>query len=299
MVEQDSMTRPNFLIFGVPKAGTTSLYHYVQQHPRIYMSPVKDSRFWYYSGNDDKPDFGTGFENPPPPPHEYTTIEQYEALFNGVTDETAIGEAAHNCLRNPLALERIARYVPDAKLIAILRHPVDRAHSNYVSRIRKGVESDKMEDALNPESHYIQLGFYGTQLKRYLEHFDRSQIHVCFFDDLQTHPVKVLQDIFCYLNVDSSFMPDVSVKHNTGGIPKNKLFNAVWHALYLSPTIRRTFKTLLPKRMKRFILDLETTNRASYDKIPTSLRRKLCDIYKEDVQVLQDLVQRDLSEWLQ
>ena len=129
------MTMPNFLIIGAMRAGTTSLYHYLKQHPQVYMSPVKEPRFFALEG--EKPDPGRPTDERLMN-HSITDIEAYRALFQAVSKETAIGEASPLYLYSPKAPERIRHYIPDAKLIAVLRDPVERAYSHFLDIFMTG-----------------------------------------------------------------------------------------------------------------------------------------------------------------
>src|ERR687894_3261543 len=115
------MTMPNFFIIGAQKAGTTSLYYYLKQHPQIYMSPRKEPHF-FKGMHSELRKSGRGL-----PP--VTDLGDYQALFRGVTDEKAIGEASASYLYSPKAPALIKSSIPDAKLIAVLRNPADRAYS--------------------------------------------------------------------------------------------------------------------------------------------------------------------------
>ena len=124
------MLIPNFLIIGSSRCGTTSLYRYLKQHPQIYMSPVKEPSFFSYEGM--KPNH-RGPSDEKFNRTAVTKIEDYGALFKDVTTETAIGEASTNYIYNPKASERINHYIPNARLLAILRHPVSgHTHRFYI-----------------------------------------------------------------------------------------------------------------------------------------------------------------------
>ena len=132
------MAMPNFLIIGAAKSGTTALYHSLKQHPQIYMSPVKEPRFFAFEGEtprfcgpgDDR--FVRKF---------VTNFEDYLRLFEAVTDQIAIGEASTVYLTmSETSSRRIRHHLPHAKLIAVLRHPADRAYSQYQVRFSSGLE---------------------------------------------------------------------------------------------------------------------------------------------------------------
>lgn len=148
---------PTFLVIGAAKAGTTSLYHYLGQHPQVFMSPVKEPGFFALEGHP------LDFRGPG---DEWlrqattTTLEAYQKLFEGVRDEPAVGEASVLYLHHHAAPEAIARYVPDVKLVAVLRDPVERAYSAFLYQTRNGREPlADFEEALRAEPRRIADGW--------------------------------------------------------------------------------------------------------------------------------------------
>src|SRR5215218_4707583 len=123
------MTMPNFLIIGAGKSGTTSLYHYLGQHPEVFMSPMKEPKFFCFEG--ERPNFRGPGDDEEINRKCVTTIDAYRALFDGVACEKAVGEASSMYLYYPKAPERIDHHVAGVRLIAVLRNPVDRAYSSY------------------------------------------------------------------------------------------------------------------------------------------------------------------------
>jgi len=216
---------PNFLIIGAASCGTTSLYHYLEQHPQIFMSSQKETRFFAFEGQ--KPDFKG--------PNDkrftiVTDIKTYLSRFNGVSNEVAVGEASTNYLYSVDAPKRIHHHIPKVKLVAILRDPVERAYSNYLNAKKFG-ETKNFTDSLKAEPerisknwswfwHYKNKGFYYKQLKRYYELFDKSQLEIFRYEDFRHKPLKTMKEIFSFLNVDESFNPDMSVCHNKTTYPR-------------------------------------------------------------------------------
>ena len=149
------MTLPNFLVIGAAKSGTSSLYMYLKQHPEIYMSPIKEPHFFSF---DDESKMTKG---PGDPIHKaITNFDDYQAQFDGVTDEKAIGEASTSYLYRPEAPGRIHAMLPDAKLIVILRNPVDRAFSAYMHVVRDKRETSKdFAEALSKEESRKAAGW--------------------------------------------------------------------------------------------------------------------------------------------
>ncbi len=298
------MTLPNFLIIGAAKSGTTALYQYLKQHPQIYMSPIKEPHFFGLEGEN------LNFQGPTAEQYEnrsITNIEDYRALFQGVLDEIAIGEASNSYLYLSKAPERIKYYIPSAKLIAILRNPVDRAYSSFLNLMRTGGEPlNDFPRALREEEtrirsnwgflhRYQDLGFYYVQLKRYFEIFDSTQIRVYLYDDLRNNPVRVLQDIFKFIGVDVAFVPDMSTKFNVSGIPKNKVLH---NFLTGENPIKTIFRPFLPANLRAKLINRYYEKGLDKPQLSAEVRHQLIHIYREDILKLQDLSQRDLSGWL-
>lgn len=300
------MVMPNFLIIGAAKAGTTALYEYLRQHPQIYMSPVKETNFFALEG--EKVDFRGPGDQEAINSFSITDLESYILQFQGVSNEIAIGEASPLYLYSSKAPERIKFYIPHAKLIAILRHPVERAYSSFLHLGRDGreplidfaqalrEEKARIENNWEHIWHYQQMGFYYTQLKRYYDIFDRSQIKVYLYEDFKTRPFSILQDIFRFLGVDETFIPDMSIKANVSGIPKKK----VMHDFLTKPNpIKTILKPFFPARLRqRIVTDLKNRNLVKPELSP-EIRKQLIQMYREEILKLQDLIQRDLSKWLE
>jgi hypothetical protein len=149
---------PNFLVIGAGRSGSTSLYHYLAQHPQIFMSPVKEPKFFALEGH--ALDFrGPGDERIRV--DTTTTLTAYRSLFDGVRGELAVGEASTLYLSHEAAADAIARHVPEMKLIAILRDPAERAHSAFQHLTRDGYEPlANFEDALCDEPRRMAEGWY-------------------------------------------------------------------------------------------------------------------------------------------
>ena len=215
---------PNMLIIGAAKAGTTALYRYLNEHPDIYMSSVKESNYFAYDGEEKKIFSGGRVNNK----FRFKTLDEYRQLFMEAGVASVVGEASPLYLESLTAAPRIHELLPDVRLIASLRDPTDRAFSAYMMKVRDARESWHVEKAFDSGSHYVQVGFYYAKMKRYYDLFPARQIKVVLFDDLKREPMKVCSDLFDYLGVDNSYRPDVSRIHNEGAFPKNKLLNVAF-----------------------------------------------------------------------
>ncbi len=298
---------PNFLLIGTNKAGTSSMFAYLKQHPEVYMSPIKEPHFFAHEGR--KLDYCA-------PGDEdrnqlcVTNLENYQALFQGVSKEKAIGEASPSSLSFPQAPERIKHYIPDAKLIAILRHPVDRAYSFYLHLLRQGreplndflqalqEEEKRKNKHWSPVWRYKEFGFYSVQLQRYFDRFNRDQIKIYLYEDWQTKPVEVIQDIFQFLGVDDTFVPDMSTKHNTTShIPKNQ---SLYNLMTKQSIIKDVLRSIIPAKIRQpMAAKVYRKNLEPPKSLAPEIRQQLIPIFSEDILKLQDLIQRDLSHWLE
>lgn len=303
------MTMPNFLLIGAAKYGTSSMYRYLDQHPEIYMSRNKEPNFFAYEGW--QPNYsGPGDAEASTNRLSVTNIQDYQALFQGVRSEKAIGEASTFYLYIPETPSRIKHYIPNGKLIAILRHPVDRSYSFYLHLRRDGreplrdfhqaleQEERRMANNWSPVWRYKQFGFYSVQLQRYLEQFDRSQMKIYLYEDWQSKPLEVMQDIFQFLGVDERFVPDMSVRYNRSShIYKSTL---VYNLLTKPSGIKDILRPLIPTKLRQSMA--ANVYRKNMDKpkpLTPKMRRQLLPIFREDILKLQDILGRDLSKWLE
>lgn len=306
------MRMPNFLIIGAPKAGTTSLYNYLKKHPQIYLPKYKEPHFFSFEGE------SGGFDGPGEQnllDRLTTDLQTYQSLFDRVTNEITIGEASTSYLYIPKASERIKYYIPDVKLIAILRHPVERAYSHYLHHRKGGnevlLDFDKAireetgkRKNWSPFWHYKTIGFYYAHLKLYFETFDRNQIRIYLYEDLTKDPVKLIQDITTFLSVDSNWIPKLSEKYNVSGlsqIPKNE---KVHELLTQENSIKSFLKLLLPfelrQKLKKQVQNINNYKPEQPYKPPLlpEVRQALIAEYRDDILQLQGLLGRDLSNWL-
>ena len=296
---------PNFLIIGAAKAGTTAVYNYLQQHPEVYMSPLKEPHFFSYMGR--RPDCNGPGDAEGINEYAITDLSSYERLFEGARGFAAVGEGSVSYLYSHVAPTNIADVVPRGKLIVLLRDPTDRAYSSYLYMRARGREPlNTFEEALEAENdrirnnwqhiwHYRQMGFYAEQLGRYLDTFQRDQILISLYEDFISDPQGVLSQIFEFLEVDSGFEPDRSFRPNPSGVPRNP-------ALYRLYGLKNPMKMA----MRAFLSDeqrerLRTRfNRWSLERpdLRRDTRADLVSGYRDDILILQELLGRDLSSWL-
>jgi len=299
------MQSPNFLITGAARSGTTSLYHYLSEHPEIFMCPTKEPCFFAFEGREIK-FAGPGDENAVNRV-SVNELGAYQALFNGVKNEKAIGEASVWYLYDSIACDKIRHYTPDAKLIMILRNPVDRAYSAFLKQRRENREPiSEFGRALEEEEirigkewgyiwHYKKAGFYYEQMKRYLDTFSKEQIKIYLFEELESNCQQVVSDIFGFLGVDQSFEPDLAVKYNESFVAKNESLMKLTHS---RNPIRSVLHACIPANIRHKVTNKLQTLNADVPPIPPAIRMQLTREFRQDILNLQGLIERDLSGWL-
>jgi Sulfotransferase family len=271
---------PNFFIAGAPKSGTTSLYHYLDQHPEIYMSPIKEPH--YFASEIRLERFSEGLR--PKAEQDAHALRAYldgpmrEKRFGGVVTEwrdylklfhqaeaqKAIGEASVCYMWSESAAANIRRAIPDARIILVLRNPVEMAFSMYLQTVASGAidctfrEAIEMGldqrggkiDVMHP---FLDLGLYYEQVKRFLAAFPEERVRIYWYEDYQADPARMLAAVFRFLEVDSNFSPDLSKRYLEASMPN----------------------VLLDQADRAF----------------------LTEFYRNDIRELAGLLRRDLSGW--
>lgn len=294
------MPMPTFFVIGANRSGTTSLHAYLSQHPEVYMSPVKEPSYF-------APNARRGHPLWPNRANPVVTLDDYLALFSGVVSETAIGESSTAYLSDNRTPELIRDAVPDAKLIVVLRNPADRAFSGYCLHRAWGTEDLSFADAVRAElDHegpvggrmrgYVLVGYYGRYLTHYLERFDRDRVRAYLYEDLVGDPDAMLRDLFEFLSVDPSFAVNTAERHNaTRYQPKHKMVDRVVRASPLRSIAKRVVSERTWARAKE---KFRRVNSVPPD-FPADVRQRLQALYRSDIELTQQLINRDLSAWLE
>jgi hypothetical protein len=222
---------PNFIVGGAIKAGTTTLYQYLKQHPQIFMSERKELRYFAYD-----PTNQWCIENSHAFPIK--TFDKYLEEFSTVNDEIAIGEVSPNYLASAFAPGAIHAAYPDIKLIFSLRNPVSSAYSAYQMDVRAGRESRPLEIALATTERRVERYRYYHYLKEWYALFEKEQILAINFDDLVKEPQATMAEIYAFLDVDSQYrLSSEPVATNRGGLPENALSRLFYRS---SNALRKT-----------------------------------------------------------
>jgi Sulfotransferase domain len=298
LLERLFMRLPNFLLAGFEKCGTTSIYNYLNQHSQIYMSPVKEPNFLERDWNHFIGTRRTRID----------TLEKYQQLFAQVEDHhLSIGEASPNLLFHfQDSIPQIKKYVPDAKIIAVLRDPVERAYSDYLMLIRdeiKGNDRSLMEQLQSsPHSSYtLRKGLYYQPVQQFLDQFGNDRFQVFLYEDFARDTLTFMQKIYEYLEVKSDFVPDVSQKNQVSEVPRFRSINKMLRTSnplrnFIATGLRLVMPVDLRQNLRSALLNLNAQDKSARP-LSDQERSALSQYYYDDVLRLQDLIQRDLSHW--
>jgi hypothetical protein len=280
---------PTFFIIGAPKAGTTSLHHYLDQHPRIEMAAVKEPRFFASPGK--------GVRSPP---ERISDLAQYERLFDPAVEVR--GESSTDYSTYPRwhgAPERIGELVPDAKFIYLVRDPVGRTISHYKMRVASGGEREPLSSALRDFSDlcspYIWPSLYASQLERYLRCFPQQSVLVVDQADLLAERQQTLREIFAFLAVDelvdSRFDEELLTGHELRAYPS---------------TYAHLVSNVVAPRARWIPRDLRRSARRSVERllwppfdltVDDELRARLEDRYAPEAGRLRALTGKSFPTW--
>jgi sulfotransferase family protein len=281
---------PNLFLVGAAKAGTTSLHAELARHPAIYMSPMKEPHF--FSRIQPAPNWEDFF------PHVSGEAE-YLALFDGATDEQVLGEASTSYLWDAQTAERIKRVIPEARILIVLRDPVERAYSHYRNDVREGMEKRSFVDALDEEeragpggwgvtSLYVDCGRYAEQVKRYLDRFG-DRVHVLFFEDFVRHEANTIAEIQSFLGVSPAAAEAARQRMNPGSLPRNRLSGAALASARLRRVVRATVPRTARSRLRKALL-----KQATPPPMDSAARTLLTEIYRPEAARLEELLGRSV-----
>tara|TARA_B100000767_G_scaffold233341_1_gene225662 strand:- start:18 stop:926 length:909 start_codon:yes stop_codon:yes gene_type:complete len=295
---------PNFLIVGAAKCGTSSLHNYLNQHPDVFMPSynvqgmkVKEPRFLIKDLVKDRLHNGVW------------DLKSYQALFDNVLNEKAIGESTVLYLYYYIeSIKNIKKYLgDDVKIIIMLRNPVDRAFSAYTHVSRSLKESLSFEEALEVEGNrlesdetltpmvmYKAMGLYHDMVNAYVENF--KNVHIIIYEDFQQNTKEVVNQTLDFLGILRSQQLDTHSKHNVGG--KNWRFSFLKHFFMKDNFIKQGLRVTFSKTLrKKFRVLFEYLLKVKVSPISSETKRELLNFFRNDVEKLEKLLSVDLKNW--
>jgi hypothetical protein len=294
---------PNFLVIGAPKCGTTSLHHYLSQHPEVYVPKRKELHYFSYP-------YMQRFAAGPGDAHILaplcSTRQAYEQHYARVGTQPAVGDVSPSYLYYAEVSERIKAELGRPKIVVVLRDPINKAFSQYMHLVRDNRETLTFSAALMAEEQRIRDGWaalwryaesslYADRLKRYLTIFGADQVKILLFEDLTRAPHLVMSDLFTFLGIDTDFCPNTSTVYNKSGQPRSKRL-----ANFLAkPNVVTTIaKTIVPESVRTPLrLALLTLNTGAKGQIDDTSRAYLREFFAADVREVEKLLGKKL-DWL-
>ena len=284
----------NFFIAGAPKSGTTSLYQYLCQHKEIEMCSIKEPDFFSCTALKKEQ---TYYGNDP-----IQNLEKYNKLFSNKKDLLR-GEASVSYLFYDDVAKKIKKYNEKAKIIIILRNPVDRAFSHYLMDYRLGLVSENFEDIINKRinhknallyyQQYVSVGEYYHQVERYIKVFGPEKLLIINYDDFKNNLAGTFEKICLFLNVSHTFKVDFTKSYNSFKRPRSKIVRWV----YSFTKLRKILSQIIPKIAINYIIKMLFAE-SKKPKLSTDARKFLISHYKDDIINLSKLLNQDLSSWI-
>jgi len=297
----------NLFIVGAAKSGTTSLYDYLSQHPDIFFPSVKEPNFYSDAESHNpaaylKPKKGQYYHN-----KIINNPAVYFRLFDQVENQKIVAESSPSYLWDPKAARRIYNDFPRAKIIILLRDPIERAFSHFLMDIKDGNQSEsnlkkallidaKTQPKVWGKSHlYTEIGLYYEQVKNYIDIFGPNQIKVIIYKDFITNTERNLKAICQFLNIDAQYIDSIDYNkvHNPYVVPKSKLSKLIL-------TYKNKFgllKMLVPKFVKEYLNNKMLFKQEEKPKLSAEEKKYLYAIFEKDIMKLEKLLQLDLTQW--
>jgi hypothetical protein len=287
MNKYNSNQLPDFFLVGAPKAGTTSMYRYLAQHPEIFVPDIKEPHYFSY------PEVADTYYDT----RIVKTFEEYRRLFRDAEPCQQAGDFSTSYLYHKGAAHRIADICPDARVLVSLRNPVDRAISHYLMDVRDGYQPGPLMSYINPAARedrffreYIEVGQYVDQVQRYLSLFGKDRVFIILFEEFTADPLKSVSAVLKFLDLKMDSDLDTGSTYNKFQMYRGATARRIAKSDYV-----QTLSKLLPSKLRSAARQLfVTTRKPSFDEE----REQLREIYKEEIIRLQKIIDRDLSHWL-
>ncbi|MHA3701934.1 sulfotransferase family protein [Jatrophihabitans sp. YIM 134969] len=304
------MALPDVLIIGSPKAGSTALHAALALHPQLAASTVKEPK--YFLCADAPPD--RAFQRGPGDRHSSREWvwrrEDYEALFDTAPAGTLRFESTPFYLWDRAAHVRMARAVPDAKLLAVIRDPVDRAFSNWTHLWADGLEpeadfltavaaeEDRVARGWAPFWRYVDLGRYGGQLRHLFRHYPPAQVKVVRYKRLVDEPVETLDDICRFLGVDTGVLSEIPRSNLGRWAPDTPVNSVLRRAVRAGASVGQWAHPGVWRAAERRVLRVLQRGDAPRPTLSAADRRTLLPRFAEDNALLCDLLGDDYADWM-
>lgn len=300
---RSAVRKPNLFMVGAPKCGTSAMYHYLRQHPHIFMSPLKEPLY-----------FGRDHHRIN---HRPRSERPYTEFFAAASDQPWVGEASTSYLHSKSAARELVEFSPDSRIVIMLRNPVDVMYAYHSTTLQGGFEFiQDFKEALDAEPErkqgrllprirpgilenllYREVATFSDQVQRYLDTFGPDRVHIVIHEDLSRDPAAVYRDLLNFLGVppyDDLTFEKVNVNIAVRNVGFNNfLWNPpAWLQRAVHAAMPRSTREAIGSKLKRF-----NSRKAPRPPMDPVLRRKLQAECAPDIERLSLIVGRDLRHW--
>ena len=301
---------PSFLIVGAPKAGSTALHDALARHPQLFASTPKEPKHFLCDGEPPDPAGQQGPGDMHSAQEWVWQRDRYERLFDAVPEGSQSFESTPFYLWDRAAHRRIAAAIPDVKVIAVLRDPLDRAFSNWTHAWADGLEPvndfraacaqepARIRAGWAPFWRYLELGRYGEQLTHLFTHVDPQRVKVIRYRELVDEPARTLDDVCAFLGVRQGIVGTVPGANVSRWAPDGLINRGLRLGVRTGAALGAYAPPQVWRQASRPLLAVLQRGDAPRPTLAPDVRAELVDSYAEDNALLSDLLGRDYSDWL-
>jgi len=276
MTEAPASNLPDFVIVGAAKAATTWVANQLRARPDVFIPGPEPH---YFSREYDRGD------------------KWYRSWFEESHPDQLVGEKSADYLADPMVAERIAKLLPEARIVVQLRNPVDRAYSDYCMLFRRGTVNGEIQRFLgsqaNSQPRFLNDGLYNQHLRRFLDYFPAANVKIILYEDIRAMPEEVVHDVNSFLG-----LPDLGSDLQL--VERANVKDAPLLPLAMRRTLAPAKRFVAPLRSKHWFKAIHgaLAKEVPYPALSHDLKQSMRNFYAKDVQGLGSLLQRDLSHWL-
>lgn len=298
------VARPNFVVAGAARSGTTALCSMLAQHPDVFITDPKETHFLAHVGRPTV--YRAPGDDVTVNRFLVTDHDRYLSLYREGVRHRIRGEGSVSTLymadRSIPAINRFCE--PDTKIVVILREPVARAYSSYLYLVGRGFEDqptfehalareqDRIEGGYHHMWHLRAMSHYGQQLPAFVEAFG-ARFKLIIFEEYRTDPNRWLAELCRFLDIDDGFEFDTATEMNRGGVPRSDLLVKLMTGIRRAPMAQQLLRTATPQALRERVRGANLRRPEAAADTIAGLRSE----FEGDIQCVEQLVDRKIESW--